>query len=138
MTMAAKVLLIDDEPQLLSLMVGAFRGAGFETIAASNGRAGVKMFRLERPQLVVTDIVMPEQEGIGTLLELKRCADPPKVIAISGSGRLKVDYLEWATQLGADAVLPKPFRLSTLLATARSVLGLAPCDCSDIPSTPTP
>jgi len=72
---------------------------------------------------VVTDIVMPDQDGIATILDLKREARPPKLIAISGGGQYgRTCYLEWATHLGADEVLRKPFRMSALVEAASRLL----------------
>ena len=122
--MTARVLIIDDDPDLLAMMVAAFEGCGFETHSAANGYLGVKLFEAIDPDLVVTDIVMPEKEGIATIIELKRADKAPLVIAISGGGRFGgPSFLTWATHLGADAVIPKPFRMSTLVAKARELLG---------------
>ena len=66
------VLLIDDDQALLELMAQAFRQAGYVTQTASNGRMGLRMLDSCRPDLVVTDIVMPEMEGIGAILQIKR------------------------------------------------------------------
>jgi DNA-binding response OmpR family regulator len=66
---------------------------------------------------------MPDQEGIETILQLKRRERAPKVIAISGGGRRAgQDFLEWARHLGADATLPKPFRTSEIIELARVLL----------------
>ena len=114
--MGARVLLIDDDPVLLGMMAQAFRAAGHDVRCAENGRKGLEALDGFQADLVVTDIVMPEMEGIGTLLQLKRRDHPPKVVAISGAGRLRTgDYLSWAEHLGADAVLAKPFRMSEIV-----------------------
>jgi DNA-binding response OmpR family regulator len=118
-----KVLLIDDDPALLRLMAMAFHAAGFTVVAAENGRKGIRMAGTQKPDLVVTDIVMPDIEGIGAIRAIKGCARPPKVIAISGAGRGRgSDYLSWARHLGADEVLAKPFRMSELLKISHSVI----------------
>jgi len=118
-----KVLIIDDDPALLRLMAMAFQAAGFSTVATDNGRSGIQMAYAEHPDLVVTDIVMPDIEGIGAIRAIKGGMSPPKVIAISGAGRAKgADYLSWAKHLGADEVLAKPFRMSELLKMSRSVI----------------
>lgn len=125
--MSGKVLIIDDDPALLRLMSRAFEQAGYATVAAENGAAGIRMADAHSPDLVVTDIVMPELEGIGAIRALKGGLRPPKVIAISGAGRGHGrDYLAWARHLGADEVLAKPFRISELLKMSRSVIGPAP------------
>jgi len=118
-----KVLIIDDDPALLRLMSMAFQQAGFSTVAADNGRKGIRMASAHHPDLVVTDIVMPDIEGIGAIRAIKGGKRPPKVIAISGAGRGRgIDYLSWAKHLGADEVLAKPFRMSELLKISQSVI----------------
>lgn len=121
--MGGKVLIIDDDPALRRLMSMAFEAAGFSTVSAENGRSGIRLAGDEHPDLVVTDIVMPDIEGIGAIRAIKRSDCPPKVIAISGAGRERgADYLGWARHLGADGVLAKPFRMSELLQMSRSVI----------------
>jgi len=119
----AKVLIIDDDQALLRLMSMAFEAAGFTTVAAENGRSGIRLAGAEHPDLVITDIVMPDIEGIGAIRAIKGGECPPKVIAISGAGRERgADYLAWARHLGADGVLAKPFRMTELLQMSRSVI----------------
>lgn len=121
--MGGKVLIIDDDAALLRLMAMAFQTAGYQTVSADNGRAGIEMAGAHKPDLVVTDIVMPDIEGIGCIRAIKQGARPPKVIAISGAGRARgADYLSWARHLGADEVLAKPFRMSELMKMSRSVI----------------
>jgi chemotaxis family two-component system response regulator PixH len=117
-----KVLIIDDDPALLRLMSMAFQQAGYSTVAADNGRKGIRMASAYRPDLVVTDIVMPDIEGIGAIRAIKGAKRPPKVIAISGAGRGRGMDLSWAKHLGADEVLAKPFRMSELLKMSQSVI----------------
>jgi DNA-binding response OmpR family regulator len=118
-----RVLLIDDDPALLGLMDHAFSAAGYTTCTAENGRKGLQLLDAYMPDLVVTDIVMPEMEGIGAILHIKRRPRAPKIIAISGAGPGgRRDYLSWAKHLGADEVLAKPFRMSQLLALADRIL----------------
>ncbi|MDZ4374126.1 MAG: response regulator [Phenylobacterium sp.] len=121
------MLIIDDDPALRRLMSMAFGRAGFATVSADNGRTGVAMAKAHRPDLVVTDIVMPDIEGIGAIRAIKQGARPPKVVAISGAGRTRgADYLAWARHLGADAVLAKPFRMAELVRVSHAVIGTAP------------
>ena len=121
--MGGKVLIIDDDPALLRLMSMAFQQAGYSTVSAADGRKGIRMASAYRPDLVVTDIVMPDIEGIGAIRVIKGAKRPPKVIAISGAGRGRgMDYLSWAKHLGADEVLAKPFRMSELLKMSQAVI----------------
>ncbi|HEY8002662.1 MAG TPA: response regulator [Phenylobacterium sp.] len=118
-----KVLLIDDDPALLWLMCQAFAAAGYTTRSAENGRKGLRLLDAYQPDLVVTDIVMPELEGIGAILQIRRKPRPPKIIAISGAGPTgRRNYLSWAKHLGADAVLAKPFRMSQIVALSNRLI----------------
>jgi len=118
-----RVLLIDDDAALLSLMAMAFTAAGYITRTAENGLKGLLMVDSYQPDLVITDIVMPEMEGIGAILQIRRKPRPPKIIAISGAGPGgRRDYLSWARHLGADEVLAKPFRTSRLVSLAGDVI----------------
>ena len=131
--MGGKVLIIDDDAALLRLMSMAFQAAGFQTVSADNGRAGIRMAGSYKPDLVVTDIVMPDVEGIGAIRAIKQGARLPKVIAISGAGRSRgADYLSWARHLGADEVLAKPFRMSELMKISKSVIARTPVNTNDL------
>jgi CheY-like chemotaxis protein len=123
-----KVLVVEDDPDLLMLLTAAFVREGFQTFSAPNGRIGVEMVKTIKPDLMVTDIVMPEMEGIGAILEARRCSPATKVIAISGGGHYgrSQNFLVWAHELGADEVLAKPFRMSSLIMAARVVLDRPP------------
>jgi len=124
---APKVLVIDDDPRIRELIELSLTRQGFSVSTAENGRIGLKKFHAEHPDLVITDILMPDVEGIETIMALKASAHPPKVIAISGGGRvIGRDFLTWATHLGADEILPKPFRMSALVALARLQLDESP------------
>jgi DNA-binding response OmpR family regulator len=118
-----RVLLIDDDAALLGLMDYAFKAAGYATHTAEDGRKGLLALDTYKPDLVVTDIVMPEMEGIGAILQIRRRPNPPKIIAISGAGPGgRRDYLSWARHLGADEVLAKPFRPSQLVTLASHLI----------------
>jgi len=114
--MGKKVLIVEDEPELLAIMAEAFRKAELEVFTAGNGDVGLELFRAVQPDLVITDIVMPGKEGMGLIIDIKKSRIDTQVIAISGGGtRACKDYLRWAKELGAALVLQKPFRMSVLL-----------------------
>ena len=118
-----KVLLIEDDPSLLALMAHAFSAAGYTTLTAENGRKGLRLLDAYDPDLVITDIVMPDIEGIGAILQIRRKPRPPKIIAISGAGPGgRRDYLSWAKHLGADEVLAKPFRMAQIVALSNRMI----------------
>jgi DNA-binding response OmpR family regulator len=121
--MTKRVLLIEDDPAILALMREAFVRHGFETYCAENGRIGIDMYHALNPDLVVTDIVMPEKEGMAVIIEVRKSLFETKIIAISGGGETgRMAYLRWAKELGADLVIRKPFRMSMLLWMAQEVL----------------
>ena len=121
--MSRKVLIIEDEPELLALMADSFRRADLEVYTARNGEVGLELFRTVQPDLVITDIVMPAKEGVSLIMDIKKTGSDVPVIAISGGGtRSCKDYLRWAKELGAALVLQKPFRMSILLMMARFLM----------------
>jgi DNA-binding response OmpR family regulator len=111
-----KVLIIDDEEAVRVLMQDTLCLDGHQVLVARDGVWGLRMLREQRPQIVITDIIMPEQEGLGTIRMMRREYPEVKIIAISGGGRVgNVDLLEAATSLGADDALAKPFLPDDLL-----------------------
>ncbi len=121
--MADRILVIDDDPIVRGMLAEMLRREGYEVDEAEDGRAGMKQFR-ERPSaLVITDVLMPEQEGLETLIQLRHSGQAVKVIAISGGGPVGPDaYLNSARTLGADAILAKPFGREELLGVVTKVL----------------
>ena len=118
-----RILIIDDDIELLRQMVMAFRSRAFEVLAAPDGQAGLAQFAKSPTDLVVTDIIMPNREGIETIVALKKRRPSVKVIAISGGYRVgPKDFLNLAGHVGADAVLAKPFKLSALLDKAEALM----------------
>ena len=106
----AKILVIDDDPMVRDTVIQILEDKGHQVVSAEDGRRGVALFRSQRPNLVITDIIMPEQEGIQTILEIRRLEPKAKIIAISGGGRMgNADFLAIARRLGADHGLTKPF-----------------------------
>jgi DNA-binding response OmpR family regulator len=121
--MSDRVLLIEDDPTVLALMQAAFAKGDYEVFSATNGKAGIEMFHSVSPDLVITDIVMPEREGMSVIIEVKKSLFDCGLIAISGGGeRGRMAYLRWAKELGADLVIRKPFRMSMLLWMAHELL----------------
>ncbi len=120
----ASILVIDDEPQMRSMLRLVLERAGHRVYDAPNGHAGAVVFRQNRIDLTITDILMPEREGIETISELKRITPKAKIIAISGGGRTKnLDFLKVARKIGADRTLAKPFRPQELVDTVDDLLG---------------
>lgn len=119
----ARILVIDDEEEICEILRESLGAAGHEVVVAANGRAGVRAHRERPADLVITDIFMPEQEGIETIIELRRDFPDVKIIVMSGGGRLAGgDYLLAARQLGAARAVEKPFHLREMLDAVRDVL----------------
>ena len=113
-----KVLVIEDEDQLRRVVAKMLSADGHEVIDALDGFRGMELFRKEKPDLVITDIVMPNQEGMETIRELRRENPKIKIIAMSGSFASSggLDFLKMAQLLGADEIIAKPFRVQDLRA----------------------
>lgn len=121
--MLNRILVIDDEVHSRTVLASTLSRLGFDVRTAENGRTGMKLFTAEPADLVITAIFMPDQEGIETIIELKRSKWPPKVIAVSGPGLVcKMDVLALAQRVGADAVMARPLSISALIETARRLL----------------
>jgi YesN/AraC family two-component response regulator len=120
----ARILIIDDEPQLLNMLGQTLEREGYGIVKASNGKEGIKLYRENPIDLIVTDIIMPEKEGIETIFELKKDFPDIKIIAISGGGRIEPEeYLDIAKKMGAQRTLAKPVTREDLLNAVRELLG---------------
>src|SRR5690242_14942558 len=121
------VLLIDDDLAVLGSLTLLLEISGFRVLTARDGAQGLREFRKHSPAVVVTDILMPEQDGIGLIMQMRRERPGVKVIAISGGGRIgNSNFLTLATKLGADSVMPKPIDTDKLVDAIRRYL--AQCD----------
>lgn len=111
-----KILVIDDDDRLRRVVEKALSLGGHQVLTAADGALGMAIFRKERPEIVVTDIIMPEQEGLGTIMMMRRERPEAKIIAMSGGGRMgNLDVLEAAHTLGSDEIIAKPFLPRDLL-----------------------
>lgn len=118
------ILVVDDDAQLRRFIVELLEGEGFVVIQAPDGETGVKLFREHGPDLILTDIVMPDGEGIELIQTIGASTQRRPIVAMSGGGALKfgADYLRMARLLGADAALQKPFTGTQLLQTVDGLL----------------
>jgi len=119
----AVILVIDDAATVRQLMRRVLAEAEHTVIEAPDGEVGLSLFAAQRPALVITDLFMPNREGIETIQEMRRLSPDAKIIAMSASGSASGKlYLGAAKKLGADAVLPKPFKPADLLDAVDRVL----------------
>ncbi|MBU6434381.1 MAG: response regulator [Nitrospirae bacterium] len=117
----ATILVIDDQEPIRALLHRALEGAGHEVLEASNGRIGLELYRKRSADLIITDIVMPEMDGLELMLELTRNFLNVKVIAMSG-GIESEEPLNVAKLLGARQTFRKPLEMDKLLSAVRDEL----------------
>lgn len=111
----ADILVIDDDDDLRGSIRKILERAGYDVREAANGAAGVREIRRRPPDLVITDLIMPEKEGIETILEVREDHPDLKILAISGGGHVDPNGpLADAEAFGADASLAKPFSVERL------------------------
>ena len=123
-----RVLLVDDDATVLQAIAIVLRNRGFEVETAENGYKALHAFVARTPDLVLTDIIMPDKEGIETIIEMRRLQPDARIIAMSGGGRGAMrDLLPIAQKLGADRVLAKPFNWEELAAVIHDVTAQPGC-----------
>ena len=119
----ASILLIDDDDTLRMVIAEVLRTAGHTVNEAPDGKSGLKLCRAGAYDLIITDMVMPDMDGVELMVGLQHTEPRPRVIAISGGSRLsKPVYLPLAKKLGAQRALQKPFRPEVLLQAVAEVL----------------
>jgi DNA-binding response OmpR family regulator len=120
----AKIIIIDDDALIRRMVSRVLNDAGHEVLEAKNGDAGLSEIRAQAPDLVITDLLMPDKEGIEMIRELRGAAHPVPILVISGSGPADMQalFLDMALKLGASASLGKPFRAAELLAAVDGLL----------------
>ena len=118
-----KILVIDDDAVVRTTIEQILEVAGYQVLCAEDGVRGMAVFRDEAPDLIITDIIMPEQEGIQTIAEMRKEKPDAKILAISGGGRVaNTDFLRIARALGAMGALAKPFDADEFLTVVKNCL----------------
>jgi len=108
-----RILLVDDDPDIVDSMKGLLETNGYEVLSAADGNAGLAMAEQEKPDLIVLDMMLPKRSGFLVLEKLKRCHNPAPVIMITGNEGVR--HQTFAETLGVDEYLRKPFRMERLL-----------------------
>jgi two-component system chemotaxis response regulator CheY len=119
----ASILLIDDDGALRAVTTEILRAAGYTVDDAPDGKGGLELLEAGQHDLVITDIAMPDMDGLELIMNLSHCPSKPRIIAISGDSQFSESlYLPTARQLGVQATLSKPIRSEVLLQTVAKVL----------------
>jgi DNA-binding response OmpR family regulator len=119
----SKVLIIDNDPLLCETLKLAAESAGHTVAVAQNGREGLDVFATFQPDLVVTDILMPEKEGMETIVDLRRLNPNVPILAMSGAAPAgNISFLKIAQKLGANRTLSKPFPMADFVAAIAALV----------------
>src|SRR4051812_8216599 len=119
----ARILIIDDNSDLRTIMQHLLETEGHQVVLAADGQEGLTEQRDAPAELIITDIFMPNKEGLETIRELRMEHPRTAIIAMSGGGRLSGDnYLQTAQELGAKAILRKPFDMAALMECVQTSL----------------
>lgn len=118
----AHIVMIEDDQLFRHLVVTALRVEGHEVSAAADGSEALPLWREKAPDLVITDLFMPECDGMEVIADLRRCHPETPIIAISGHSGGSGVFLKVAQRLGASTTLQKPFPLGELFTTIQSIL----------------
>jgi two-component system KDP operon response regulator KdpE len=119
----AKILVVDDESQIARMLRVSLQSSGYTVTTAANGTEAIARFTAERPDLIITDLAMPEMNGLELTVAIRRVAQTPiLVLSVRASDAMKVQALDE----GADDYLTKPFSMPELLARVRAQLRRRP------------
>lgn len=121
----AHILIIEDDEALRAILKQTLERAGHTVAQADTGRAAIQILRLDAPDVVLTDLVMPDQDGLGVIMMIRNETPEIPVIAMSGGLANSLLYLDLAKKLGARRVLAKPFTPEHLFAALKDILGTA-------------
>jgi DNA-binding NtrC family response regulator len=116
------ILVVDDDDSMLALVDAVLSDAGYHVLKTENGREALRQVDLLAIDLVLLDIIMPDQDGIETVQEIRRQHPDLPVVVMSGSGPAST-YLRIAQKLGATEILPKPFAIDVLLLIVNRLVG---------------
>jgi CheY-like chemotaxis protein len=120
----ASILIIDDDEQVLAMLGQTLEREGYDVVKAFEGEAAVMQYREQPTDLIITDLLMPGQEGLETIIELRREFPDVKIIAMSGGGRINPGHiLNLAKGLGAQYTFMKPVDRKELLDAIQEMIG---------------
>jgi len=119
----SRILVIDDDQAVRFTIQAILQREGHEVLCVGDGDLGLRALERITPHLIITDIIMPNKEGLATIMEIRARDAVTPIIAMSGGGRTgNMDFLKMAEAIGANEVLPKPFQRDDLTAAVRRLL----------------
>ncbi len=117
------VLIVEDDKELREMLKMSLLRRNFTVLEAENGKAAITHFKPLLTDLVITDLIMPEEDGLKVVIKLRELKPSIKIIAISGGGKVGPgSYLNLAKALGADAIYSKPFSINDLISKIEQLL----------------
>jgi len=117
-------VVIDDNAEIRRVIELKLRTQGYKVITAANGKEGLNLIKSKQPDVVITDIVMPEKEGIEVITEVRRDFPNVKIIAMSGGGLIGPhEYLSWTKMMGVQRTFTKPFAINEILEAVNELVG---------------
>jgi DNA-binding response OmpR family regulator len=120
----ARILIIKNNDNLREVLCQLLKYEGYDVVDAPNGKAGMRLLHEEHCDMVITDIFMPEKDGIEVIMELRDDFPDVKIIAISGGGHIfQISFLSEAKKMGAHHILSKPFKPKEFLEAIRNLEG---------------
>ncbi len=117
-----RVLIVDDEPQIVHVLAKALTMQGFEVISATDGLQGLQMARDQQPSLIVLDLHLPRLDGHAICKMLKSDQRSSSIPVVMLTASVEIEDREWASKTGADAFVSKPFELTEVVATVNALL----------------
>ena len=119
----AGILIVEDDKDLREMLKSSLLKRKYTVLEASNGKEAFLKFKPSVVDLIITDIIMPEEDGLKVIMQLRELKPEVKIIAISGGGKAGPgNYLNLARALGADEIFTKPFSITNLLKRIDSIL----------------
>jgi len=122
------ILLVDDDPDVRSVLCEILKLEGYDVVSASDGRQGLRMLQENPVSLVITDVLMPELDGLEVIRTIRKVNPMVPIIAMSGGGKRDLDFLIEAKEFGATKVVNKPFEIDELVELVKNVLGSTSSD----------
>jgi len=120
---AKKILIVDDEPHILTMLETRLKANGYDIVSAADGKGALEKVKSEKPDLLISDVMMPPPNGFQVCRTLKDGADTKNLPIILLTAKTTESDQFWGTEAGADAYVTKPYNPEDLLNTIKKLLG---------------